>query len=317
MKRDQKILKTHDDAAASFINEHVGAEMMREIEINPRFLEWRNLSFSSIDRSVLFTRMLKVLFSSGNASDAVDAMMHLFGQKQDPNEHNPSAFINQVNEAYASIVPLIEDPDNKGTIKALQLQTMVLIHGFNRSDPFIKDGIKAHLDAHPKDALSTPGDLIAAIMKAYTSDLNEERISEQSAAFAATTAASPKLPAKKKAWKWHADNKDHSAIPGEDHCPNCHKLTTKFFYTHNPDKCNRTAESEKAYQVRKAANLHAEAAVVAAPAPTEASELERLRKENAEYKESARDKRQAAIEEKFEHLQTAFLTSQLRDPLDG
>ena len=265
--------------------------MMREIEINPRFLEWRNLSFSSIDRSVLFTRMLKALFSSGNASDAVDAMMHLFGQKQDPNEHNPSAFINQVNEAYASIVPLIEDPENKGTIKALQLQTMVLIHGFNRSDPFIKDGIKAHLDAHPKDALSTPGDLIAAIMKAYTSDLNEERISEQSAAFAATTTASPKLPAKKKAWKWHADNKDHSAIPGEVHCPNCHKLTNKFFYTHHPDKCNRTAESEKAYQVRKAAvKLHAKAAVVAAPAPSEASELERVKTENEQLKKDAREK---------------------------
>ena len=307
MKRDQKILKTHDDAAASFINEHVGAEMMREIEINPRFLEWRNLSFSNTDRSVLFTRMLKVLFSSGNASDAVDAMMHLFGQKQDPNEHNPSAFINQVNEAYASIVPLIEDPDNKGTIKALQLQTMVLIHGFNRSDPFIKDGIKAHLDAHPKDALSTPGDLIAAIMKAYTSDLNEERISEQSAAFAATTTASPKLPAKKKAWKWHADNKDHSAIPGEVHCPNCHKLTSKFFYTHNPDKCNRTAESEKAYQVRKAANLHAKAAVVASPAPAEASELERVKTELAHAKETN------DLKEQIQNMQSAMLAYHFKE----
>ena len=143
-------------------------------------------------------------------------------------------------------------------------------------------------------------------MKAYTSDLNEERISEQSAAFAATTTASPKLPAKKKAWKWHADNKDHSAIPGEVHCPNCHKLTNKFFYTHHPDKCNRTAESEKAYQERKAAKLHAKAAVVTAPAPAEASELERVKTENEQLKKDAREK-----EERDKNLTQAYMAGVL------
>ena len=284
IKADHRILKNQDDSCASMIVEHVSPVMMREIEINPLFEVWRKLSFSSVDRSVLFMRLLKELFSSGNASDAVEAMMQLFAQKQDPDQNNPSTFINQVADRFAHLLPLIEDKSSPGMINANQLQTMVLIHGLNKTLSANKDGIKTHLQAHPKDALVKTPELIAALMKAYMSDMNEERVavSEQSAAFAAKVSTKP--PPKKKAaipWKWHADNPDNSEIAGLVHCTNCHKINGKFHYQHSLGRCSWTAEREKAYQARRAPKLQAKAAAVEAPAPApaEASEVERLRSE--------------------------------------
>ena len=134
-------------------------------------------------------------------------------------------------------------------------------------------------------------------MKAYMSDMNEERVavSEQSAAFVAKVSTKP--PPKKKAasaWKWHADNPNNSEIAGLVHCTNCHKINGKFHYQHSLERCSWTAEREKAYQARRAPKLQAKAAAVEDPAPAQASEIERLKKGLAE-----RDRETVGIQQAF------------------
>ena len=282
-KAEHKILKGHDDSCAAFMMEHIGPEMFQEMIISPLFATWRGLPIECKDRAVLLMRMLKDLFSSGNASDAVEAMSNLFSIKQSSEQLSPSAFINSLTEAFEATIPLIEDKNNRGMINAQQLKTILLIHGLGKFSSANKEGIKNHLRDNPVDALVKANDLIAAVLKAHMSDANEERASsasESSAAFAASIAPS-KFSAKKttaRAWEYRKDNPDYSEIPGADHCNNFHTLTKLFFYGHNPAKCNRTAESEKARKAKKDAKLHAKAAVVDTPAPASAklSEEERM-----------------------------------------
>ena len=270
-KSEQQTRKNHDDACIAMICEHIGPDMFLEIEISPLYVEWRKRGHDCINRSVFFLRMAKELLSSGNATEAVEAMTHLFSIKQSLENNNPSAFINQINEAFERTLPLIEDEQNPGMINAKQLKTILLISGFNKNLSANKQGIKDHLRDNPDDALTTPGKLVAAVIKAHMSDINEERVSDQGSALAAI--AVTKTPAKKtavKAWTPHKNKPDKSQIPGEVHCANCFALTKKYFYGHPPDECNRTAESEKARK-EKNAKLYAKVAAVEAPTPSPAS----------------------------------------------
>ena len=279
-----KIHKDNDDACASMITEHISAEMMQEIEVQPKYAEWKALSHTCIDRSVLFLRMFKDLFSSGNSSDAVDAMTYLFNLKQPQDQANPSAFLNAVRDAYGATIGLIQDPKNAGMINGLQIQSMVIINGLNKMSSANKEGIKTHLADHPDDALLKPGELVAAILKAHMSDLNTDRVSEQSSAFVATlTAATTQdkkvIPKKAvaNAWVWHENKPDKSEIPGAVHCANCKTLTKKFFYTHSTEKCKRTAESEEARKQRENTKLHAKVATVEDPSLPNATDYASLK----------------------------------------
>ena len=284
LEAKQKIHKDNDDACAAMIIEHIGAERMQEIEVQPKYSEWKALAHKCTDRSVLFLRMHKMLFSTGNSSDAVDAMTHLFNLKQPQDQAHPSTFLNAVTDAFSATIGLIQDPKNAGMINGLQIQSMVIINGLNKSSSANKKGIKTHLADHPDDALLKPGELVAAILKAHMSDLNTDRVSEQSSAFAAIHTAA-KTPFKKaitkkaaiSAWAWHEDNADNSEIPGFVHCANCKTLTKKFFYSHPTEKCRRTAASEEARIQRKNAKLHAKIAAVEDPPPPTANDYESLK----------------------------------------
>ena len=281
-EKKHKIRKDHDDDCATLIVEHISPEMMQEIEISPLYTVWRDLPHECVDRSVLFVRLLKDLFSGGNSTEAVDAMARLFNLKQ--SDPHPSTFFNSVLEEFSALIPLIEDKNNPGMINGLQLQTIVLINGLNKTSSANKDGIKKHLEDNPEDALNKPAQLIAACLKAHQSDLNTDRISDQSSAFAAVvtnTKNTPK-PAGPK-WEYREDKKDHSEIPGAVHCKNCHTLTKGlFFYNHPTSECKRTPASEKARQERaqeKSKNkFHAKAAEVE---KTGLSEVEQLKLEIA------------------------------------
>ena len=277
-----KIRKDYDDACATMIIEHIGAEMMHEIEVQIAYKGWKDLPHVNTNRSVLFLRMFKVLFSSGNSSDAVDAMSHLFNLKQTQDLAQLSAFFNAVTDAYGATIGLIQDPKNAGMINGLQIQTMVLINGLDKMAPATKEGIKAHLDAHPDDALLKPGELIAAVLKAHKSDLNTDRVSEQSSAFAATLPAAknpPKKGAPKKttasAWVWQKDKPDKSEIPGSIHCANCKLLSNKYYYSHSTERCKNTAERELARQQKD--NLHAKVAAIDDPSLPTATDYATLK----------------------------------------
>ena len=62
---------------------------------------------------------------------------------------------------------------------------MVTINGLDKASSANRDVIKTHLVAHPEDALDLPTELIASILRAHMSNLNTDRVSEQSSAFAA------------------------------------------------------------------------------------------------------------------------------------
>ena len=266
-----KILKDLDDQCASMIIEHISVEMWNEIVVNPKCTEWRALPYECKDRTVLFIRLIKFLFSSGNSSDAVDAMTNLFNTKQSVEHPHPSTFFNAVTDAYTALIPLIQDPKIPGMINGLQLQSMVIINGSDKNSA-TKEGIKAHLLANPNDALLKPGELIAAILKAHQSDLNTDRVSEQSSALAASISVA-KPQAKKgttqkdtaSSWVWHKDMPDFSEIPGKIHCSNCRALCKRFYYSHSTEKCRRTAESEQARKQKEKAKLHAKVAAVEDP----------------------------------------------------
>ena len=266
-----KILKDLDDQCASMIIEHISVEMWNEIVVNPKCTEWRALPYECKDRTVLFIRLIKFLFSSGNSSDAVDAMTNLFNPKQSVEHPHPSTFFNAVTDAYTALIPLIQDPKIPGMINGLQLQSMVIINGSDKNSA-TKEGIKAHLLANPNDALLKPGELIAAILKAHQSDLNTDRVSEQSSALAASISVA-KPQAKKgttqkdtaSSWVWHKDMPDFSEIPGKIHCSNCKALCKRFYYSHSTEKCRRTAESEQARKQKEKAKLHAKVAAVEDP----------------------------------------------------
>ena len=279
LKKENKISKVEDDACATLMNEHVGPEMMQQIEISPSYAEWRSLPHSSIDRSVLYIRMLKTLFSSGNSTEAVDAMSRLFNLKQTAEQAHPSSFFNNVLEEYAATISLIEDKDHPGMINGLQLQSMVIINGLNKHSSANKDGIKKHLEDYPEDALARPSLLIAACLKAHQSDLNTDRLSEQSSAFSAKIGSPTSNLKKPHAAKWEKreERSGNAEIPGAIHCANCHKLTKLFFYNHKTSECNRTAASEKARQEKFHNKLHAKAAEVEGPPGL--SELDQLKLE--------------------------------------
>ena len=133
--------------------EHIGPEMFQEMIISPLFATWRGLPIECKDRAVLLMRMLKDLFSSGHASDAVEAMSNLFSIKQSSEQLNPSAFINSLTEAFEATIPLIEDKNNRGMINVQQLKTILLIHGLGKFSSANKEGIKNHLRDNPVDAL--------------------------------------------------------------------------------------------------------------------------------------------------------------------
>ena len=104
------------------------------------------------------------------------------------------------------------------------------------------------------------------------SDINDERVSEQGSALAATV--TPVKPHAKKTaigvWTPLRNKPENSEILGAVHCANCFALTKKYFYSHPPDECNRTAESEKARK-EKNTKLYAKVAAVEAPTPSTAS----------------------------------------------
>ena len=271
-KAEQKIKKADDDACAAFMCDHISPEMFSEIEISILFSKWKELPHESADRAVLFMRLIKELLSSGNATDAVEAMSQLFSIKHSSDQVNPSSFLNALNEAFDATMPLIQDKDHPGMINGQQLKTILIITGLHKGFSANKAGIKDHLYDHKVDALKNPNELIDAVLKAHMSDINDERVSEQGSALAASvTPAKPH--AKKtavKEWTYHKNKPDKSQIPGKVHCANCLALTKQYFYSHPPDECNRTAESEKARK-EKNAKLHAKVAAVEDPTPSPAS----------------------------------------------
>ena len=153
---------------------------------------------------------------------------------------------------------------------------MVTINGLGQASSVNRDGIKTHLLAHPEDALDLPTELIASILRAHMSDLNTDRVSEQSSAFAAPLVVT-KASAKKAAhsWTWHEDKPDHSAIPGLPHCTNRFKLTKGlYFYSHSTDRCKRTPDSARAHKkTSEPLKLQAKVAEVEAANTTEQSPL--------------------------------------------
>jgi hypothetical protein len=238
------------------------------------------LPFESVSRSHLFLVLLETLFSKGNATASVEHATALFGGKQPHDQPHPSNYINKTNENMDRLRSLLADPSHPGFVSFNRIHTMVLINGLDKTSSPNREGIKSHLQDNPTDALDQPTALIASVLRAHLSDLNTDNISEQSAAYAAhhtatATKRSPTTP-----FVPHKDNPDKSQIPGLDHCPNCHALTKKFFYAHDPAICLRSpateAAKQKAYLEKQKAYLEkrhrtrqltAHAAVISPPPP--------------------------------------------------
>lgn len=266
-------LKINDDALLNIIMAAITPAAHNQYIISPEYLVWRDLPFESVSRSHYFLVLLETLFSKGNATASVEHATALFGGKQPHDQPHPSHYIKMTNERMDQFRHLLADPAHPGLVSFNRIHAMVIISGLNKTSSANREGIKAHLQAHPIDALDLPTELISSVLSAHMSDLNTDSISEQSAAYAAhhtahATKGTPPAP-----FVSHKDNPDKSQIPGLAHCPNCHALTKKFFYGHDPRRCNRSKESEaekqKAYLKKRheARQLTAHAAVLSPPPP--------------------------------------------------
>jgi len=273
------LLKGQDDDLLKILNDHVSPTAKSQITITPEYAAWKLLGFSSVSRAHHFKLMIDTLFSKGNSKESVAQGAILFGLKQSGDQLHPAAFLNQVNDQVLTFAALFEDPATPGFIATKRIHTMVMINGLSQHSEANKEGLKEHLRLHPLDALDVPAELISNLVKAHQSDTNSDRIADQSSAFAATLSSvnvNPSVVSSANTlgtWIHHSNNPDFSAIAGLTPCSNCLKLTKKYFYSHNPLSCNRTAASEaakrQAHQDKKKfaqPKLQAHVASIASPA---------------------------------------------------
>lgn len=245
------ILKNHDDDLIRVLHDNISQEALNQITITPQHAEWLKLPFSCPSRSIQFFAMLDILFSKGNSTETVDQAAALFNLKQPHDQLHPSAFLNAVNDQIKVVTALLQDKDHPGFISVNRIHSMVTINGLDKASSANREGIKTHLHAHPADALDLPAELISNILRSHMSDLNTDRVSEQSSAFAAPLIPKQATKTAASSWTWHEDKPDHSAIPGRTHCTNCFKITKGlYFYTHPTNKCRRTHASDKARRDR-------------------------------------------------------------------
>jgi hypothetical protein len=263
-EKKQATNKGHDDDLIRVIHDHIGREAMNQITITPEHSKWRMLNFECIDRSVDFISMLDILFSKGNSAESVDQANILFNLHQAIDQSNPSAFFNEVNDQVLVVTALLQSQEHPGFISINRLHSMVLTKGLNKSSSANREGIKIHIQNHPNDALDLPNELISQVLKAHQSDLNSDKVSEQSSAFAAKLRNPSSTKAAASSWVHHEDKYPFSEIPGLVHCTNCYSLSKgKYFYSHPVERCKRTAATEKARLAKIAASkMHAKVAAV-------------------------------------------------------
>jgi hypothetical protein len=188
----------------------------------------------------------------------------LFILHQAIDQSNPSAFFNEVNDQVLVVTALLQSQEHPGFISINRLHSMVLTKGLNKSSSANREGIKIHIQNHPNDALDLPNELISQVLKAHQSDLNSDKVSEQSSAFVAKLRNPSSTKAAASSWVHHEDKYPFSEIPGLVHCTNCYNLTKgKYFYSHPVERCRRTAATEKACLAKIAASkMHAKVAAV-------------------------------------------------------
>lgn len=246
------ILKNHDDDLIRVLHDNISQEALNQITITPQHSEWLKLPFTCTSRSIHFFKMLEILFSKGNSTESVDQAATLFNLKQPHDQQHPSAFLNAVNDQIKIVIALLQDKDKPGFISVNRIHSMVTINGLDKTSSANREGIKTHLLEHPADALDLPAELISSILRAHMSDLNTDRVSEQSSAFIAPLVTKPAVKKAASSWTWHEDKPDHSAIPGLTHCTNCFKLTKGlYFYSHSTGRCRRTEDSVRPYREKK------------------------------------------------------------------
>ena len=248
------ILKKDDDDAIRVLHDHISQEALNQITISPLHATWLKHPYSCTTRSILFCQMLDSLFSKGNSTESVDQAAILFNLKQSPDQQHPSAFLNTVNDQIKIVIALLQDKDHPGYISVNRIHSMVTINGLDKASSANREGIKTHLTAHPEDALDLPTELIASILRAHMSDLNTDRVSEQSSAFVAQLHPEPATKSAASKWTYHEDRKDKSAIPGLTHCANCFKIMKgMYYYSHSTERCKRTAAGDwKDHKEKKA-----------------------------------------------------------------
>jgi hypothetical protein len=152
-----------------------------------------------------------------------------------------AAYTNRVRDSYDQVRPLIDSTVHPGYVKLDSIYSMLYIKGLDKAKPANRRALEIHLQSHPgTTALDAPGALIASVLAMQESDIADFQASdmEQSSAFSAGT--TPKYTLKPDPAAKRPRMPPGVAIPGRtDHCTNCLRLTSKFYY-HKTADCKRT-----------------------------------------------------------------------------
>ena len=224
-----KELRNHDTDALNVVQSHMGPSAMTEIKISPEYKEWEKLPFECVARTFNFLKIVKSMFSKGNAGEAVDVATDFFKLQQEVDEPHPSAFLERVKDHLPRFIAHFECKTNPGYIKLTSIEVAIVKSGLSKAPANIA-GIREHLHLHPTDALDKPSELIDAVLKAHKSGLYPDEPSTQSSAFVSTMVL--------------------LGDPTKPYCTNCFKLSkgTACYNNHNNSAtpsnptCNRTQE---------------------------------------------------------------------------
>ena len=267
-KAEFKELKLLDDQACAYIYETLSPQALTQLKISPEGKAFESLDSACFTRAACLFEALRIVFSKGNAQDAVDSALQLFNATQSPTEAH-TAFIDRVQELLANARAHLSGPND--TLSFATFQTLALLAGLNKEDPANQEAVREFFrqstantaaavaaNAPPTaPALNNPQDLIDIVLRIHQQGLHKQpHVSEQSStAYSASSSPAPsksqskpkstidqRLKPDREATRLKPDGRPDYTKPRKDsstsHCPLCFRLLKLYFY-HQASACNK------------------------------------------------------------------------------